>query len=308
MLLTVTNSLDGSADVLATLTNRRGIAHFRWNSDLFTEYRFEATAEGFRIEDPAGRIVTSEQITAAYWRKPFINGSGAESFAEAERRWVDSHWRAIVREVGTWCRSAGRLRLVDPEGDRRVGKLRQMWLARDLFQVPDWSVTSGLAPQCFHRVVKTLVPEMIETERLGFVYTTEIPAGANLDSRYPWFTQHMRRCGRDATVVFILGECFAFETVEDRAASGTDWRAHIGTDRQLAWRRIDIPKDVAESCRTFMERSGLHYGRFDFICDDDGWWFLECNPNGQYGWLDDDSAWLHAKVLDAVLSPEATVA
>ncbi len=307
MLLTVTNSLDGSADLLATLANEQGIAHFRWNSDLFPEYRFEATSKGFRIEDPTGRSVTSEQITAAYWRKPFINGDGAESFPEAERRWVDGHWRTIVREVGTWCRSAGLLRLVDPEGDRRAGKLRQMWLARDLFLIPEWNVTSGLEPDATGRVVKTLVPEMIETERLGFVYTTEVPPGARLDARYPWFTQRVRRDGRDATVVFVLGDTFAFETVIDRSASGTDWHTHIGTETQLEWRRVEMPEAVASACCEFMTRAGLHYGRFDFIVDGDGWWFLECNPNGQYGWLDDDTAWLHGRILDAVQSPASTV-
>lgn len=307
MLLIVTNSFDGSSDVLATLANQRGIPYFRWNSDLFTEYRFEATAEGFRIEDPTGRSVTSEQITAAYWRKPFINGGGVESFPEAERRWVEGHWRTIVREVGSWCRSAGVLRLIEPEGDRRAGKLRQMWLARELFQIPEWRVTSGLQPEAEGRVVKTLVPEMIETERLGFVYTTEVPPGATLDAHYPWFTQRVRRDGRDATVVFVLGETFAFETVWNRSESGIDWRTHIGTETQLEWRRVDLPEPVARACREFMTRAGLHYGRFDFIVDEAGWWFLECNPNGQYGWLDEDSAWLHGRILDAVLSPSSTV-
>jgi hypothetical protein len=36
--------------------------------------------------------------------------------------------------------------------------------------------------------------------------------------------------------------------------------------------------------------------------------FLEVNPNGQLGWLDEPGAWpLHRAVLDAVLDPASTV-
>jgi hypothetical protein len=56
-----------------------------------------------------------------------------------------------------------------------------------------------------------------------------------------------------------------------------------------------------------MRRARLHYGRFDFIVDDDAWWFLECNPNGQYGWLDDETLWLHREILAALEDPATAV-
>jgi hypothetical protein len=36
-----------------------------------------------------------------------------------------------------------------------------------------------------------------------------------------------------------------------------------------------------------MAHFGLIYGAFDFVVTfDDQWTFLECNPGGQYGWLE----------------------
>jgi hypothetical protein len=123
---------------------------------------------------------------------------------------------------------------VDPEGDRRLGKVAQMRMAADLFFVPPWSVTSGLPPHTSNHVVKTLVPEMIEGERLGFVYTAPIPSGASLDPRYPWFVQEARPGGRDATVVYIAGKCFGFEVDQSREETGVDWRVHINTATPLS--------------------------------------------------------------------------
>ncbi|KUO10863.1 hypothetical protein [Streptomyces sp. DSM 15324] len=38
----------------------------------------------------------------------------------------------------------------------------------------------------------------------------------------------------------------------------------------------------------FLADFGLSFGAFDFAVTASGaWWFLECNPNGQWAWLED---------------------
>ena len=37
----------------------------------------------------------------------------------------------------------------------------------------------------------------------------------------------------------------------------------------------------------YLRHMGLNFGAFDFIVDNNGqWWFLECNPNGQWLWME----------------------
>jgi D-alanine-D-alanine ligase-like ATP-grasp enzyme len=51
-----------------------------------------------------------------------------------------------------------------------------------------------------------------------------------------------------------------------------------------------------------MQEFKLKYGRLDFIEENDSFYFLECNPNGQFGWLDDfNTLYLHNKFVDAFL-------
>jgi ATP-grasp ribosomal peptide maturase len=74
------------------------------------------------------------------------------------------------------------------------------------------------------------------------------------------------------------------------------------TDGFLDWRRADwdelshtpatVPPQITSALRRYLEVYGLTFGCFDFAVtgpawDRHSWVWLECNPNGQWGWLPD---------------------
>ncbi|MET9694667.1 ATP-grasp ribosomal peptide maturase [Streptomyces sp. NPDC006514] len=76
-------------------------------------------------------------------------------------------------------------------------------------------------------------------------------------------------------------------------------------DGALDWRRtnwnklihtpIDVPDPIAAAARDYLASFGLVFGCFDFALTGDGdqaehWTAIECNPNGQWGWLPDAPA------------------
>lgn len=64
-----------------------------------------------------------------------------------------------------------------------------------------------------------------------------------------------------------------------------DWRAVY---RSLTYEPITCPDGIHRGLVRFLAGFGLHFGAFDFAVARDGaWWFLECNPNGQWAWLED---------------------
>jgi glutathione synthase/RimK-type ligase-like ATP-grasp enzyme len=74
----------------------------------------------------------------------------------------------------------------------------------------------------------------------------------------------------------------------DPDKGGTDWRA--GYTHGLVHSRYTPPEAVSAFCREYLEDVGLHFGCFDFIVDGDGsHWFLECNPNGQWMWIEEET-------------------
>ena len=84
------------------------------------------------------------------------------------------------------------------------------------------------------------------------------------------------------------------------AAARVDWRSDY--DR-LTYERIRAPARVHRSVRCYLGRLGLSYGAFDFIVDEeDRWWFLECNPAGQWGWIAEEADLPVAHALARVLT------
>lgn len=69
----------------------------------------------------------------------------------------------------------------------------------------------------------------------------------------------------------------------DRAR--TDWRSDYD---HLSYQLTALPDDVIAGVRAYMRRSGLYYGAWDFLGHgDDTLTCLECNPEGNYAWLEE---------------------
>lgn len=307
MLLLLTNSIDGTADVLVGLCAEHQQPVFRFNIDLWLDYRFAWTPAGFAIRDPSGRMVESEEVTSCLWRRPSLQDTPQwRGATPADRLATEAELHAVVREIAEWARARRLLRLIEPSAPRRVGRLTQMRVARAFFQVPDWSLGWGFAWPTGRRMVKRFVPEAIGEGRHIFVQSVD---AARLSPHFPWLTQEIGQGTRDATVLFVNGRCFAFEMRRTRAELGIDdWRTLPNSDREH-WQVWGLPQELRARINAFMERLGLRFGRLDFLNGPDVTTFLEVNPNGQFGWLDEPGDWLlHRAVLGAALDPASTIA
>ncbi|MET7637155.1 ATP-grasp ribosomal peptide maturase [Streptomyces sp. NPDC005438] len=64
-----------------------------------------------------------------------------------------------------------------------------------------------------------------------------------------------------------------------------DWRAEY---QNLTYEPVACSEEIRGALVRFLAAFGLNFGAFDFAMTADGaWWFLECNPNGQWAWLED---------------------
>ncbi|WP_189719340.1 ATP-grasp ribosomal peptide maturase, partial [Streptomyces spectabilis] len=85
----------------------------------------------------------------------------------------------------------------------------------------------------------------------------------------------------DVRVVVVGDQVF---TARITAPPGVvDWRAEY---QSLTYEPVACPEEMRGALVRFLSAFGLSFGAFDFaVTGDDGWWFLECNPNGQWAWL-----------------------
>lgn len=86
--------------------------------------------------------------------------------------------------------------------------------------------------------------------------------------------------------VFLIGDrIFAAAIHAMTPAAHVDWRRDY---RALRYEAIDPPADVITGILEYCVELELVYGAFDFVITPAGEWvFLECNPGGQYGWIED---------------------
>lgn len=98
----------------------------------------------------------------------------------------------------------------------------------------------------------------------------------------------------DARVTVVGRAVFASRiTTPDRAV---DWRRGDWNDH--VYEPLDVPAPIKSALHSYLDCFGLISGCFDFALEAfdrggttvEGWTFIECNPNGQWGWLPDSQS------------------
>ncbi|MEU1551334.1 ATP-grasp ribosomal peptide maturase [Streptomyces scabiei] len=83
-----------------------------------------------------------------------------------------------------------------------------------------------------------------------------------------------------------------------------DWRTDY--DR-LAYSPAEPPHGIVSALRRYLDHFGLVFGAFDFCVAEDGqWWFLECNPSGQWYWLEAETGLPMCAALADLLERKTT--
>lgn len=97
----------------------------------------------------------------------------------------------------------------------------------------------------------------------------------------------------------VDGRFFAARIDAASEAARVDWRSDY---HSISYTTIETP-DLVRSCvSALLDSLKLRFAALDFIVDPDGqWWFLECNPNGQWAWIEDETGMpIAAAIADAL--------
>ena len=291
ILLIITGSHDTTTDLLIPFLPADRI--FRFNTDLFHQYKLVFDDCGFTLTDPTGRRCISRDVYKAYWRWlewPIAN-NGEEQYIQAEVRY-------LVREMTNLLWSEGKFVLVEPGGLRRAGKLMQLIRAKQFFNVP--SFRAGLNCQ----YPSAAGPEVVKSLSKSFpgqrVMFSTLVDPSQLAPEHPWFMQQYVEALYDVTVVVVRRRLFAFELLRDFLASSIDWRQI--PKKADEWKLIDLSEADRGAIFEYMKDLRLDFGRLDFLRSESGRLdFCEINPNPQYAWLDHQGrCGLRSSVLEEI--------
>jgi ATP-grasp ribosomal peptide maturase len=299
-VLVVTALEDVTADlVIARLNERRGVRVVRVDpADIGEHLHFHA--EIGPGGDWGGRLATGDreldlaEVTSVYHRRPSpwrFDGLGQQErdFARAEAR----HGLAGLLNHLPGARYVNHPAAVT-RADFKVAQLQHA--ARLGFTVPATLVTNDV--EAARKFAATHGPVIYKAFR-GF------PAGPDGFTGAIWAQRvDPDTFTGDIEVTAHLFQAEVPKTVDVRvtAVDGRVFAQAITTpDQLLDWRRdwlaldhtpIEVPAEHQARLRAYLEHFGLVFGCFDFALTGDGtrvedWIWIECNPNGQWGWLPD---------------------
>lgn len=280
MLLIFSGSIDGTCDRLMSILGHKA---FRFNYDIFQEYKVEITPSEWKISNPAGLFISSKTSTGAFWWKPFNYGVQIEKYVASEVRY-------IFKELYAWHVRNGTIKGNPPDYHNRYGKIYFLNIASRYFNIPEsfvgWSF-QNLPSQIMNSdvVAKSLASESTSDKKA--LYTTEIDC-SKVDPQYPWFLQSKVEASHDVTVFICGSKKFCFEKSRDKLKS-VDWRLDIDVNAPIKdeWSLAQFTKNELIALDEFCNDANINWGRIDFMRSRSGaLYFLEFNANGQWVFLD----------------------
>jgi hypothetical protein len=311
-ILILTNSYDGSANIIQNILKKKNLKFLRWNVDLWDKYEIYFDQDHFSLKDPLKNSVSSNNDLKILWRKPFVDmmtmnfesKKKEQNNNEADSKYAKSEMRAIIHSIMACTRDKAK-HFIDPIDEHRLPKLKQLSIARKYFTILPYEFSIIKKKINF----KEAITKALNNSEVGdkILYTTKVNQD-ELTRPYPWFIQEAVTGGKDVTCVYIKGEAFFYYCEYERGNKNIDWRTEINKDNQSKWLPL-INKNLEElkkkACE-LMKEFDLNYGRLDFIQDKENFYFLEVNPNGQFGWIDlienDNKFILHNKFAEAFLA------
>lgn len=292
-VLVVTEDDDVTADMVIAELNKRDVPVVRFDpadigAGLTVSARF-----GTRPASVAGRVRTQsrtvplEEIRSVYWRRPrwplFAHLGGYDArFAAAQVRYgLGGILYALDGPL--WVNQPQRIAEADY-------KPTQLAIATQLgLTIPPTLVTNDPEEaRAFigeHPSVITKTLRWTEYQRDGVPVTSWAePVTSDEIDESVRVTPHLfqARVPKVADVrVLVVGRRLFAVRIESNLL---DWRRDYSA---LSYKVVDLPDGVSTALLAYLDHFGLVSGSFDLAVDADGaYWWLELNPNGQWGWLE----------------------
>ncbi|QNP70496.1 ATP-grasp ribosomal peptide maturase [Streptomyces roseirectus] len=293
-VLVVTNLDDPTADVVIGELHGRGVPVVRFDSGDFPHaLSLAATITPYGVEgtlSTPSRVADLSQVRSLYYRRP--SGFVFPHLDEQNARFAVTQARYGLG--GVLASLPGCLYVNHPH---RIGdaEFKPAGLAAAVeagFRLPPTLITSD--PKAARSFVERYAPAIYKPLSTplyridGVSCTVEVAEVASDDideavsGTAHLFQQRIEKIA-DVRVTVIGDHVFAV-----RIDSGLlDWRTDYS---RLRYSAVPAPPGISEALYAYLSRFGLVFGAFDFAVDRQGqWWFLECNPSGQWYWLEPET-------------------
>ncbi|NWF93702.1 MAG: hypothetical protein HXY46_12350 [Syntrophaceae bacterium] len=297
-ILIITQEVDPHADLMVVELRRRGVSCLRWHTASFPlESCLTLRVNDERVEALLrinGREIDIREIRSVWYRRPepfqlpSALSADEKSFAEREVKSSFSGFMQITDWF--WVNHPDRIRV-------GASKILQLKVAREVgLPIPRTLITNEpekvkpFFDECRGQMIYKALNSGFFPSGKGCL-TTPISRDhlkkLHLIRNAPGIFQEYVPKRIELRVTIIGRRVFAAEIhSQDHPETKDDWRAaDVENVRHCPHA---LPHDIEAKCLKFIDRFGLAFGAVDMILTPDGRYvFLENNPSGQFGWIED---------------------
>jgi len=276
-ILIITSSYDRTVDFL--ISKYTLIDFIRLNVDEFDNYQISITDNGINFNSSSfNTLDLFNEIKSIYFRKIFLPILD-EYNIEYHNYMQKEIYNFIVGIADSY---EGKV-LSKPSLLRKVeNKIYQHHLSKKLgFLTPKTIISNDSTFVNNNTILKEWIVKPISTAKITekkSVLTNTLDYKVTDIELSPSYFQKEIYKNYELRITIINEYIYCVKII----SSNIDWR----NDKNVEYELIDIPNIVEEQCLEYMEISNLKFAAFDYIYNNDEYYFLECNPNGQWLWLE----------------------
>lgn len=297
MILCITHSRDFyNIDLFFEYLTTKNIPYFRLNSDkLNHDQKISISPNSFELTDGFGNTIKSEDIKAVWHRKSWQIDT-PEDLDEAYKKIFLKEYSTLRYNLLTALEHVPWINPFENENKIDGNKMLQLKIAeknglsvpKTLFSNDGEAVTSFFHNHCSGKMVAKLHGVISKSMSGENFLSTNIIDQDSLediaDIEYcPMIFQPYIEKEYELRIVYLDGEFF---TGKINNSENADWRIARGN---YFWSEYQLPENIKTGLTMMMKEMGLYLGAIDMICGKDGkYYFLEVNPQGEWGMLQKD--------------------
>jgi glutathione synthase/RimK-type ligase-like ATP-grasp enzyme len=295
--LIVTNKTDLTSDYIVREMRARNLKFSRINTEASPELCVvQKLGEGGTVLNSGKVQIDLAKIRGAYFRRPLHPKVENDKLTTSSIHYIREEWSYLLRSIyleldKKWFSHPNKIILAED-------KPMQLRLADELgFLVPETVITNKLeaVQELFNKgdvVAKPLKQALLDDEGSvsSVIFTSAIQSITQIDCEAlrlaPVIFQRKLKKKFDLRITVVERDVFSVAIKsQEFEKTQTDWRH--GSIVDLEHEVFELPEDIAKRCIKIVQRLGLRFGAIDLVLDEAGqFWFLECNPNGQWAWIE----------------------
>jgi len=297
MILILSNKWDLTVDFVVAELRKRNRKFLRINTEDLVLGHVKIKLPDFAISmSKNGEILDITNSVKVIWYrrpgKPYDNFNHDQKPTPAIQQFVNDQWFSWFEALQLipnvkWINHPN-------ANDAMESKPRQLFLASLLgFQIPKTIITND--PKEVHHfaqqnagklVAKALYSPLIEEpEQDFFVFTNEIKDTDPMSDEEIRISPSIYQQSLNPKIdyrVTVIGDTVFPVKIEQTNKLNVDWRTEKS---ELKFSACTLPAEIEFLCKKFVSDNDLAFGAIDIVQYNGEYYFLEINPNGEWGWL-----------------------